>query len=74
MAEIRVERRERSSWPWVVGFLLVVGVVWYTMGRTRPNMTASGNRTDSALVRDSAAGTLPPPQSGNRDSAAVPPR
>lgn len=74
MAEIRIERRERSAWPWVVGFLLVVAVVWFTMGRTRNDLTASGKRTDSALVRDSAAGTLPPPQSGNREAATVPPR
>ncbi len=28
MAEIRVERKQRNIWPWVLGLLLLVLVIW----------------------------------------------
>ena len=60
MAEINIQRKERSWWPWLLGAVAVAAVVWF-MGaqNSRRTMTAD-NRPDSARMRDSAAGTLAP--------------
>lgn len=62
MAEINIQRKERSVWPWLLAGLLLLGLLWFLFARNTPDtMTATG--ADSAAVRDSsaAAGTLAPP-------------
>lgn len=70
MAEINIQRKERSVWPWLLAGVLLLGLLWFLFARnSNENMTASG--ADSAAYRDSsaAAGTLAPPDSGiRRDS------
>ena len=29
MAEIKVERRERSVWPWIIGALVLLALIWF---------------------------------------------
>lgn len=75
MAEINIQRKERSVWPWLLAGLLLLGLLWFLFARNTPNsMTARG--ADSAAVRDSgaAAGTLAPPPGSTtrRDSQPVP--
>lgn len=67
MAEINIQRKERSVWPWLLAGVLLLGLLWFLFARNgTDNMTASG--ADSAAFRDSsaAAGTLAPPDSGMR--------
>jgi uncharacterized membrane protein YhdT len=32
MAEIKVERKGRSIWPWIVGLVVLALVVWLVLG------------------------------------------
>jgi hypothetical protein len=77
MAEINIQRKERSVWPWLLAGVLLLGLLWFLFARNATdNMTASG--ADSAAFRDSsaAAGTLAPPDSGMRpdmrDNQSIP--
>lgn len=29
MAEIKVERKERSVWPWIIGALVLLALIWF---------------------------------------------
>jgi len=29
VAEIKVERRERSVWPWIIGALVLLALIWF---------------------------------------------
>ncbi len=29
MAEIKIEKRNNNFWPWVLGLLLVIAVIWF---------------------------------------------
>ncbi len=76
MAEINIQRKERSVWPWVLAGVLLLGLLWFLFARNT-NDNALAGRTDSTALRDSAAaaGTLVPPDSGlRRDSLNPPPR
>ena len=64
MAEINIQRTERSWWPWLLGAIAVAAVVWFIASQNAAPTTASYNRADSTRMRDSAAGTLAP----SRDS------
>ncbi len=35
MAEIRVERKGRSIWPWIVGLVVLAVLVWLAIGYFR---------------------------------------
>lgn len=67
MAELHVQRKERSVWPWIVAALIILGVLaWLLWGRGDDFDVAAVDGTDSTLVgadpnvgmRDSAAGMV----------------
>lgn len=75
MAEINIQRKERSVWPWLLAGVLLLGLLWYLFARNTNEGIASGV-TDSTALRDSgaAAGTLAPADSGLvRDTLMNPP-
>jgi hypothetical protein len=77
MAEINIQRKERSVWPWVLAGILLLGLLWFLFARNTSD-TAVAGRTDSTAIRDSAAaaGTLAPADTGTvrRDTLTPPPR
>ena len=52
MAEIHIERKERSVWPWILGLLALALVVWLLLAQR-------GGRED-AFVTDTAIGDTDP--------------
>ena len=67
MAEINIQRKERSVWPWLLAGALLLGLLWFVFSRNN-DAVKTASRADSAAFRDSsaAAGTLAPPDSGMR--------
>jgi LPXTG-motif cell wall-anchored protein len=65
VAEIPIQRKERSNiWPLLLGLLVLAAVVWFVLSRRQSNDTATA-RADSAAVvttpavrTDSAAGAV----------------
>jgi hypothetical protein len=43
MAELHVQRKETNVWPWIIGALLVAGVLWFVFMRadTRDGMNST---------------------------------
>jgi hypothetical protein len=74
MAEINIQRKERSVWPWLLAGVLLLGLLWFLFARNSPDgFTATG--ADSARWRDTsaAAGTLGSPRDSVwRDTVPVP--
>jgi hypothetical protein len=75
MAEINIQRKERSVWPWLLAGILLLGLLWFLFAGKANENVATGP-ADSAAFRDtsSAAGTLPPPDSTTvrRDTLPIP--
>ncbi|MFN3404796.1 MAG: hypothetical protein ACK40G_11910 [Cytophagaceae bacterium] len=42
MADIRVERRRKPIWPWIVGLILIVGAVWLLVDMTGKDRRETG--------------------------------
>lgn len=50
MAELHIERKERSAWPWILlGLALLALLLWYLLGR---------DDVDDGVVADTAAGVV----------------
>ncbi|HYW31032.1 MAG TPA: hypothetical protein VE869_05940 [Gemmatimonas sp.] len=63
MAEINIEKKQRSVLPWLLAGLLVLGLLWFLFARNTGGDVATG-RADSAYRDTSAAaGTLAPADS-----------
>lgn len=66
MANIHVEkRRHHSVWPWVVGLLALVLVLWLLfemMGDDRAEVAPVGATTDSELIEDGTVYTTEDPE------------
>lgn len=74
MAEINIEQRERSVWPWLLAGLALLALVWFLFARGTNENLATGP-ADSSAYRDTsaAAGTLAPPLGGTmRDTQPMP--
>ena len=64
MAEINIERKDRSLLPWLLAAVLLVALVWFLFSRNANDGTADAMRSDSTYRDTSAAaGTLAPPAS-----------
>lgn len=51
MAEIQIERKERSAWPWVLlGILLLALVVWWLLGRRQGGDDMAVTETQSGVA------------------------
>jgi uncharacterized membrane protein YraQ (UPF0718 family) len=74
MAEINIQRKERSVWPWLLAGVLLLGLLWFLFARNATESVVAGG-ADSAALRDSAAaaGTLAPDSAGLRRDT-LPPR
>ena len=60
MAEIRVERKEgRNIWPWVLGILAALLVLWYLFGRNNDSETAGAIGPNSPTAQGSIADEPP---------------
>lgn len=61
MADIPIERKEhRSVWPWVIGIIVLLIILWLLFGRNRgTNTAATTNRADTVLPAQPAPGTAP---------------
>ena len=60
MAEIRVERKEgRGIWPWVLGILAALLVLWYLFGRNNDSETAGAIGPNSPTAQGPIADEPP---------------
>lgn len=50
MAEIKVERKGRSVWPWIVGLVVLAVLVWFLIGSLEGD--------DVKQVQEEAAGAV----------------
>lgn len=48
MAEIKVERKERSVWPWIIGALVLLALIWFFF--IRPDTDGAEFRAGDAEV------------------------
>ncbi len=75
MAEINIQRKERTLWPWLLAGVLLLGLLWFLFARNAGDGTVARGAADSAAFRDSAAaaGTLAPADTAvRRDTQPVP--
>jgi hypothetical protein len=71
MAEINIQRKERSVWPWLLGGLLLVGVLWFLFARNpAADVTTATDTTRTTVDSGAAAGTLAPPEGGTRSGVS----
>ena len=62
MAEINIQRRERSIWPWLLAGILLLGLLWFLFARNNDTLTTGmGADTTAADTTGAAAGTIAPP-------------
>lgn len=76
MAEINIERKERSALPWLIAGLLLLGLLWFLFARGTDNPIVTG-AADSTYRDTTAAGALAPPPADTRlrdTTPTVPPR
>ena len=76
MAEINIERKQRSVMPWVLAGVLLLALLWFLFARGNNGNVATGAGDSTYRDTTTAAGTLAPADSAaRRDSArANPPR
>lgn len=73
MAQIHVEPKHTSKWPFIALTLIVITAVWLILSRNTSDRVTNSAMRDST-VRDSVAGTLAPPDTTRmiRDSVIPP--
>lgn len=58
MAEINIQRKERSAWPWLLAGVVLLALLWFLFARGSATDNVA-TRADSALGdTGAAAGTL----------------
>lgn len=70
MAEIRVERKQRSLWPWLIALALLALLIWAgvsALGAERGAAERDGTTKVGAAARGKAA---PPPPSPRPEATA----
>lgn len=60
MAEIKIERKERSILPWLLAGILLLGLLWFLFARNNENAVAAGTADSTFRDTSAAAGTLAP--------------
>lgn len=59
MAEINIQHKERSAWPWLLAGIVLLAVLWFLFARGATDTVAT--RADRTAGRTgAAAGTLDP--------------
>ena len=59
MAEIKLERKGTPIWPWILGLLLLAGLLWYFLGRGDDAATTTGDTTAAAVTGATGAAAAP---------------
>jgi hypothetical protein len=60
MAELHVQRKESSIWPWILGALLLVAVLWFVFMRADTRPVTAVNTADSVYQTKPAQGMSAP--------------
>lgn len=64
MADIPIERKDnRSIWPWIIGIIVLLLILWFLFGRHRNDNTAATTGADTVM-------TTPAPATGAGMNAA----
>ena len=63
MADINIERKKTNIWPWIIGILLILALLWAFMNyRTNARTTSADTtaiRADTAFGAGTATSTRP---------------
>ena len=71
MADINIERKGASIWPWILGLLILAGVVWVVMRYYQADGDTAGVPADSTVVQQPAPQYAPAPAAVPADSVPV---
>lgn len=73
MAELNVQPKERTVWPWILGGVLVLALIlWMMLGRGNGDLdVGASNATDTTMVGAAAESSVPRSASGAVDGGAV---
>jgi hypothetical protein len=66
MAEINIERKQRSMMPWLLAGVLLLGLLWFLFARNSNDATVAGTTDSTYRDTATAAGTLAPADSSAR--------
>lgn len=66
MAEINIERKQRSMTPWLLAGVLLLGLVWFLFARNGDGRAVAGASDSTYRDTSTAAGTLAPADSTAR--------
>jgi hypothetical protein len=66
MAEINIERKQRSMMPWLLAGVLLLALLWFLFARNNNNGIAAGPGDSTYRDTSTAAGTLAPGDSAAR--------
>jgi hypothetical protein len=70
MAEIKLERKGTPIWPWILGLLLLAGLLWYFLTRDNDGATATAGDTTAAVTDTTGAVAGPAVAGGATANAA----
>lgn len=72
MAELHVQEKERSAWPWMLAAVLLLGLLlWYFLGRDERVNVGAANSADTAAVGTAADGAMSGTAAGTLGSDAI---
>ncbi len=72
MAELHVQKKERSVWPWILLVVIVIALLfWWLAGRDEGMDLSTTGVTDSTLVGEAPATTAMDSASGRLDGNAL---
>ena len=69
MADIPIERKDHKSiWPWIIGIIVLLIILWFLFGRHRNDNTAATTGADTTMMTAPAttapAGAVPAGSTG----------
>ncbi len=64
MAELHVQRKETNVWPWIIGALLVAGVLWFVFMRADTRDVTNSTTADSVYQTQPVTGAPVSPSPG----------
>ncbi len=63
MAEIKIQRRQRSPWPWIIGIIILAAFIWFMltyvyMPENNDNEVLAGDSTNTGQRYEAPADTI----------------